>query len=84
MSKKTLENDFSDFYYEFLHSHTDKSELLLKENLEVASYIPNKVLTDIKSMDEHKTAPSIRIVISLLMTFFFKIFKLKIHLNQIV
>lgn len=64
-SKNTLDNDFSDFYYEFLHSNTDTTELLLKENLEVASYIPSKVLSDIEAMDEHKTAPPIRIVISL-------------------
>lgn len=66
-SKDALDNDFSDFYYEFLHSTTNKNELMLKENLEVASFIPTTVLTDIEAMEIqiHESAPPIRLVISL-------------------
>lgn len=56
-------NDLSDYYFEYLYSE-EQTELLLKDNFEVAAIIPSELLTIINANNKILTAP-LKFVISL-------------------
>lgn len=63
-SKHILNNDFSDYYFEYLYSNEQIELLLLEDNFEVAAIIPSELLTIMNENNKISTAP-LKIVISI-------------------